>query len=102
MMLTMLIDLDHLFSTPVFDANRCSIGFHPLHQWFMLPVYVLLLFAKKTRLIAIGLCIHMFLDFTDCVAMQNSHLADSRQVHCRALLGQVQAIGKNLSICDSG
>ena len=27
---TMLIDLDHLLATPVFDPNRCSINFHPI------------------------------------------------------------------------
>ena len=31
MLLTMLIDLDHLLASPIFDANRCSIGYHPLH-----------------------------------------------------------------------
>ncbi len=31
MLATMLIDLDHLVASPIFDTNRCSIGFHPLH-----------------------------------------------------------------------
>ena len=26
MLLTMLIDLDHLVASPIFDANRCKIG----------------------------------------------------------------------------
>ena len=30
---TMVIDLDHLLADPVYDANRCSIGFHPLHSY---------------------------------------------------------------------
>ena len=72
MLLTMAVDLDHLFSTPVFDANRCSIGFHPLHQWFIFPIYIAILFAKKTRVLALGLCIHMFLDLTDCHFMQRA------------------------------
>ncbi|VFS53936.1 Uncharacterised protein [Moellerella wisconsensis] len=31
MIATIAIDLDHLLATPIFDPNRCSIGFHPLH-----------------------------------------------------------------------
>jgi len=27
---TMFVDLDHLFADPVYDPERCSIGFHPL------------------------------------------------------------------------
>jgi hypothetical protein len=33
MMITMLIDLDYLLASPTYDASRCSIGFHPLHQY---------------------------------------------------------------------
>jgi hypothetical protein len=33
LLLTMLIDLDHLFVNPIFDQCRCSIGFHPLHSY---------------------------------------------------------------------
>lgn len=29
---TMLVDLDHLLAEPIFQADRCSIGFHPLHS----------------------------------------------------------------------
>lgn len=64
---TMLIDLDHLFATPLFDTNRCSIGFHPLHSYYAIGVYVVLLVPKKTRIIAIGLLFHMLTDFTDCL-----------------------------------
>ena len=28
MIATMIIDLDHLIATPIFDPNRCSINFH--------------------------------------------------------------------------
>ena len=27
-----LVDLDHLLADPLFDPNRCSIGYHPLHM----------------------------------------------------------------------
>lgn len=67
MWLTMLVDLDHLLAVPIYDPNRCSIGFHPLHQPMIFPVYVLLLFWSKTRLIGTGLLIHMLLDGVDCL-----------------------------------
>ena len=65
---TMLVDLDHLFANPVFEANRCSIGFHPLHTPYAIIVYIILLFFPKTiRIIGIGLLFHMLTDFIDCV-----------------------------------
>lgn len=66
-LLTMLVDLDHLFANPIFDPNRCSIGFHFLHSYFAIALYVSLLFFRKTRLIAIGLLLHMLTDFQDCL-----------------------------------
>ncbi len=66
MMLTMLVDLDHLLANPIYDASRCSINFHPLHGFIPIAVYSLLSFIPKTRLIGIGLVIHMALDSIDC------------------------------------
>ena len=66
MLATMLVDLDHLFATPLFDPDRCSINFHPLHTYWAMGVYALLLFFKKTRIIAVGLLFHMLTDFIDC------------------------------------
>src|SRR5690554_1642333 len=63
---TMLIDLDHLLADPIFDPNRCSINFHPLHTYWALAVYIVLLFFKKTRIIAIGLVFHLLTDYIDC------------------------------------
>ena len=63
---TMLVDLDHLLATPIFDPNRCSIGFHPLHSYYAIAVYCILLYFPKTRLVAIGLVMHMYTDFQDC------------------------------------
>lgn len=65
--LTMLVDLDHLFATPIFDPERCSIGFHFLHSYTAIGVYTVLLFFKKTRIIAVGLLFHMLTDFQDCL-----------------------------------
>ncbi|MEM9624583.1 MAG: DUF6122 family protein [Pseudomonadota bacterium] len=66
MMLAMLIDLDHLLATPIYDPQRCSIGFHPLHSLVPVLVYLALLGHPKTRLVGIGLCIHILLDSIDC------------------------------------
>ena len=64
--LTMLVDLDHLLATPLFDPNRCSINFHPLHSYIAITVYAILIIPSKTRIIALGLLFHMFTDFIDC------------------------------------
>ncbi|MCO4821933.1 MAG: hypothetical protein KC469_07685 [Flavobacteriaceae bacterium] len=64
-----LIDLDHVLASPIFDANRCSINFHPLHSYYAIGLYLLLLIPKKTRIIAIGLCIHILADQVDCLFM---------------------------------
>ena len=66
MIATMVVDLDHLLADPIYDAQRCSIGFHPLHTFWVIPVYLILCFPKKTRCIGIGLVIHMALDSIDC------------------------------------
>ncbi|MFP4042318.1 MAG: DUF6122 family protein [Bacteroidales bacterium] len=67
MVLMILIDVDHLLASPVFDPQRCSIGFHPLHSFWAIGIYFIAAFFKKTRIIAIGLLIHIFADLTDCL-----------------------------------
>lgn len=67
MILTMLIDLDHLLATPIFDANRCSINFHPLHTYYALIVYIFMLLFKPVRIIAVGLLLHFITDYVDCL-----------------------------------
>ncbi|WP_282135116.1 DUF6122 family protein [Seonamhaeicola maritimus] len=69
MILGMLIDLDHLLANPIFDPNRCSIGFHPLHSYFAITFYLFLLIPKKSRLVAFGLVIHIISDAVDCSFM---------------------------------
>jgi hypothetical protein len=66
MIATMLVDLDHLLASPIYSPNRCSIGFHPLHQLGFIVFYMALCVAPKTRLVGLGLCIHMGLDALDC------------------------------------
>ena len=67
MISTMIVDLDHLLAVPVFNPERCSIGFHPLHSYFAVFVYLLLTIPGKTRFVGLGLVIHMALDGIDCV-----------------------------------
>lgn len=84
MIFAMLIDLDHLLADPIYDPARCSIDFHPLHQWPAIILYLILLIlpviknyskpfqdwssaSQYSHLIGIGLTIHIFLDVLDCV-----------------------------------
>lgn len=69
MLLTMAIDLDHLLATPIYDPNRCGIGFHPLHSYVAMSAYCVLALIPASRIAGVGLLIHMLLDGIDCVFM---------------------------------
>jgi len=60
------IDLDHLLAHPIFDPNRCSINFHPLHTYWAAAIYFVLLFFKKTRIFGLALLLHLVADAMDC------------------------------------
>jgi hypothetical protein len=81
---TMMVDLDHLLADPIYDPDRCSIGFHPLHtapaMAFYLALFLLPRFGRPMpnkpfawstgpvlQCIGLGLLIHMALDGIDCV-----------------------------------
>lgn len=66
MMLTMVVDIDHIVADPIYNPNRCSIGFHPFHQLHFILLYGVLVAIKKTRWVGIGLLVHMVLDSIDC------------------------------------
>lgn len=69
---TMLVDLDHLLATPIFDPDRCGIFYHPLHSEYAIAIYLLgAIFVKYPviKLIFIGLLFHMLTDFIDCLWM---------------------------------
>lgn len=66
---SMLIDLDHLLATPIFNPNRCSIGYHPMHSLYAILVYLGLLYFPKTRIFSIGLVLHIATDLIDCIWM---------------------------------
>lgn len=82
---TMVVDADHLLADPIYDPNRCSIGFHPLHTVPAIVLYAagfvgatvvrqtaeaerLQSAAHGLHLVCLGLLIHMALDGLDCVA----------------------------------
>jgi hypothetical protein len=84
MIATMLVDADHLLADPIYDPNRCSIGFHPLHTAPAIVVYAILFalpvavgrkpdeqglhpMARVIHLMGLGLLIHMALDGIDCL-----------------------------------
>ena len=88
MVLTMVVDVDHvwackafieargvdgviqIFQCPdLFVADRCSIGFHPLHSYVAIVGYVLLMAVPVLRIPAVGLVLHMATDFQDCLWM---------------------------------
>ncbi len=62
---SMLVDLDHLFATPIFDPNRLSVGYHFLHSYYAMGVYALGLFFRPTRILAFALIFHLFTDIID-------------------------------------
>ncbi len=65
-----LIDLDHLLADPVYVADRCSIGFHPLHTAPAIAAYGVMALPRRTRLLGIGLLVHVALDAIDCLWMR--------------------------------
>ena len=69
MLATMAVDLDHLLADPVFDPERCGIGFHPLHSTPAIALYVAALAFKPLRIVAVGRVIHMLLDGSDCLRL---------------------------------
>ena len=59
MALTIAVDFDHLLADPIFDPNRCGLGFHPLHSWPAIAVYLVAIFSSRLRIVTLGLLIHM-------------------------------------------
>ncbi|MEE4200150.1 DUF6122 family protein [Erythrobacter sp.] len=65
------IDLDHLLADPIFDPNRCSIGFHLLHGWEAALAYGALLLIPRwwARAFGAGALWHLAVDAGDCAMM---------------------------------
>lgn len=66
---TMIIDIDHLLATPIFDPHRCNILFHSLHTRRAILVYIGLLFLprRQARAFGLGCLLHIGTDSLDCV-----------------------------------
>ncbi|WP_340066946.1 DUF6122 family protein [Ascidiimonas aurantiaca] len=64
-----VIDIDHILASPVFDPNRCSINYHPLHSYEAICIYALLFAFKKTRILGLALLIHILADTADCLML---------------------------------
>jgi hypothetical protein len=60
-----LIDLDHLFSRPIYHPKRNPFKAHPLHgQWVaLLLLSIAMLFYRPLFFLGIGLMLHFFLDY---------------------------------------
>ncbi len=68
MLATMLVDLDHLLSSPIYQADRCSINFHLLHTYYAIMIYVIMIFFRNPfNIIGTGLALHMLTDLIDCL-----------------------------------
>ncbi|MEO9513776.1 MAG: DUF6122 family protein [Flavobacteriaceae bacterium] len=65
-----LIDLDHFLASPIYDSNRCSINFHPLHSYWAILLYCILPFFRKTRILGLALIIHIIADLVDCLLIR--------------------------------
>jgi len=73
----MVVDLDHLLANPIYDPERCSIGFHPLHSAVATVFYVIGLVVAWPRaqnpgwcrfaLVLTGVILHLILDALDCI-----------------------------------
>lgn len=66
-----LIDIDHLWAVPIYDPERCSIGFHTFHGWEAGLVYLALLLIPRwwARAFGAGALWHLMVDAGDCMAM---------------------------------
>lgn len=74
LILGIVIDIDHVLANPMFDPNRCSINFHPLHSNWAIGVYAILFSFKKTRIIGLALLIHILADMVDCLFIRSEFL----------------------------
>lgn len=69
-LISMCIDLDHLWANPIFDPNRCSVGFHSFHQWWIIiPVWIILLRTQNMHVLGWALLWHLCTDWIDCQLM---------------------------------
>ncbi len=60
-----LIDLDHLFSRPIYHPKRNPFKTHFIHKRYKLVLLfsVIILFIRPLMFLGIGLILHLFLDY---------------------------------------
>ena len=60
-----LIDLDHLFSRPIYHSRRNPFKTHFLHKkWLaIITISILLVFYRPTLFLGIGLSSHLLMDY---------------------------------------
>ena len=73
MLATIFLDVDHILANPIFDSNRCSIGFHPLHTIWAGIIYSIMLIIPswKIRAVGLGSLWHLITDLIDCLMINN-------------------------------
>ena len=59
MVLTIAVDFNHLLADPIFDPNRCGLGFYLIHSWPAIAVYLVAIFSPRLRIVTLDLLIHM-------------------------------------------
>ena len=50
---------NHRTHDPIFDPNRCGLGFHQLHSCPAIAVYLVAIFSPRLRIVTLGLLIHI-------------------------------------------
>lgn len=66
-----VVDIDHLLVDPIFDPERCSIGFHLLHGWEAALAFAAMLLIPRwwARAFGLGVLWHLAVDWGDCRMM---------------------------------
>ena len=80
MLAGLLIDIDHLLADPIYYAERCSIGFHPLHTPLPIILYVMLLAHPKTRAQALA-CACISYSMAPIASFSNEQLVSQQGWH---------------------
>jgi hypothetical protein len=64
-----LIDLDHLFSKPIYKKGRNPFATHFLHRhwYFVIPFALFLLFFPDFFTLGLGLLCHLFIDVSEVI-----------------------------------
>jgi hypothetical protein len=60
-----LIDLDHLFSRPIYHPKRNPFKTHPIHKRWLIAslVSIALILYRPGMFLGVGLLLHLFLDY---------------------------------------